>query len=505
MQYSPSSAAYAQPRRGTLRITVHDASNFKAGDWMTSTSDAFVVAELVDYALAPGAPQWTAVPANARRTSVQKKSTKPVWNEVLDLDTDYHDLNATTLRLSLWDEDTGKLREFGSRSNDLLGFLVVDAQPILQGGNRSPTATMHESLFDKSGSRGDNGTLSFSLQYLDREEPAAAQHANDQLVQALRREVAELRVGVRGLELSALRSVERLEELRQLQRGTAAHAAGGVAQSLVHATVISYIVSPERLVQLLQLMRSRTIDAFLTWTVAHPLDSFIWVVGLLCVCWWVGPLLTYTLHELTTSTMEALSAFGARQYASGRQSSENIAKCVWRVGWAGRHLGLTGFWRPDMSMSQEPSPSGGGRRRRTPSHPPSPTYLKLHGQSLDGLGDDKFDSCAGLRPMGGLTMGGSGSGRPGATAGYMSSDPYGMMSYGGAAGPASPIMASPAMSSPPRRAPPGQGMCTPPPVAPGRSPPGRPPSGRMPIAVAQPVGGAYGSPHGAPGGGDLRL
>ena len=221
-------------RRGTLKISVHDASGFVAGDWMTSTSDAFVVAELVDYERSPGAPQWPGniMPARARRTSVQKRSTKPVWNEVLELDADDHELECTTLRVSLWDEDTGKLRELGSRSNDLLGYLVVDVRSLLDSGTHAPTPTMHQPLFDRSGRRGENGSLSFTLQFFDRD---GGVHGADQLVHVLREELASLQLSVRGLEVGSVHALDRLEALRYEGRARSANAAGGVAQSMLQA------------------------------------------------------------------------------------------------------------------------------------------------------------------------------------------------------------------------------------------------------------------------------
>ena len=81
---------------------------------------------------------------------MQNKTRTPVWNEVLELhgysaaDPPPHEASGagwaprTALRLSLWDEDQGRLRELFSTSNDLLGWATHDLAHLGVDGAPTP-------------------------------------------------------------------------------------------------------------------------------------------------------------------------------------------------------------------------------------------------------------------------------------------------------------------------------------------------------------------------------
>lgn len=91
-----------------LRVTVHSASQIAAAD-LTGTSDALVCIQVVDHGSRP--PKDFQQCKDERRTSVQKRTRNPRWEETFELPMPAFDKQ---LLLSLWDEDSGNMREMFS-------------------------------------------------------------------------------------------------------------------------------------------------------------------------------------------------------------------------------------------------------------------------------------------------------------------------------------------------------------------------------------------------------
>ena len=134
-QYSQDDPA-ATPRLtdGTLRILVHSASGFKAGDFLSRSSDAFVEVALVNSAGEQLGP--------SSRTHVRDRTKNPTWNDELNLRVRASDrARGCKIRFGVWDEDKGRLRELLSRSNDLLASYECGVEGLIESvRGQAPTA-----------------------------------------------------------------------------------------------------------------------------------------------------------------------------------------------------------------------------------------------------------------------------------------------------------------------------------------------------------------------------
>jgi len=132
---------------GTLVVHLKGAAHLKTGDiWLLGgRSDAYVVVS------AAGGRRCV-------RSSTAKSGLTPAWDEELSIETEGRvgggspvveeeevltlgDLLASPLELSVYDRDTGRVRELFSRSDDLIGAFTASIHSVHSHNQQAHTCT----------------------------------------------------------------------------------------------------------------------------------------------------------------------------------------------------------------------------------------------------------------------------------------------------------------------------------------------------------------------------